>query len=96
MTTSTITFVNQRHAMLWGFSLAGAKGATAEQAADLSGVSIRSCFWKRASELRKKEYLEPVIRKGEQEFRQSEAGGFQTVWKISPEGKAKLREWDRQ
>lgn len=92
----TTTFANQRHAMLYGFSQSGTKGATAEQAADLAGVSLRSCFWKRASELRKKEYLEPVIRKGEQEFRQSEAGGFQTVWKITTEGKAKLREWNSE
>ena len=95
MTTSTSTFVNQRHAMLYGFSQAGAKGFTDEQAAKAIGRD-RMGYWKRASELRKKDYLEPVVRKGEQEFRQSEAGGFQTVWKISPEGKAKLRAWDRQ
>jgi len=89
------TFVNQRHAMLNGFAAAGKNGATAEEAADLAGVSMRSCFWKRASELRKKNYLDPVMFKGEQAFRQSNAGGFQTVWKISPEGKAKLKEWNR-
>ena len=91
----TTTFLNQRHAMLSGFQQAGAKGATAEQAAEMAGVSMRSCFWKRASELRKKELLVPVMHKGEQEFRKSAADGFQTVWKISPEGRQQLKDWNR-
>ena len=88
-------FINQRHAMLSGFQQAGVKGATAEEAAEMAGVSMRSCFWKRASELRKKELLVPVMRKGEQEFRKSAADGFQTVWKISPEGRNQLKAWNK-
>jgi hypothetical protein len=91
----TTKFINQQHAMLSGFHRAGAKGATAEQAAEMAGVSMRSCFWKRASELRKNEFLMPVMHKGEQEFRKSAADGFQTVWKISPEGRQQLKSWDR-
>lgn len=96
MSTATMRFVNQRHAMLSGFSQAGVKGVTAEQAAELAGVSMRSCFWKRASELRKRDFLEPVLHRGEQEFRKSSADGFQGVWKITPAGREQLREWNKQ
>lgn len=97
MPTATMEkrFMNQRHAMLSGFAMAGAKGATAEQAAEMAGVSLRSCFWKRASELRKKDFLEPVMLKGEQEFRESSANGFQSVWKISPAGRQQLKAWNK-
>lgn len=87
-------FKNQRHAMLSGFSQAGVKGATAEQAAELAGVSMRSCYWKRAGELRDRDLLEPVVRKGEQEFRVSGANGYQGVWKISALGRQQLKDWN--
>lgn len=93
--TAPARFTNQRHAMLAGFGQAGVKGATAEQAAEMAGVSMRSCFWKRASELRNKDFLEPVMAKGEQVFRPSSAGGFQTVWKITPAGRQQLKAWNK-
>ena len=93
--TAPARFANQRHAMLTGFNMAGAKGATAEQAAEMAGVSMRSCFWKRASELRTEEFLEPVMRKGEQESRMSATGGNQSVWKISPTGRQQLKMWNK-
>jgi transposase len=93
--TAPARFANQRHAMLAGFSQAGVKGATAEEAAEMAGVSMRSCYWKRASELRGKELLEPVVRKGEQEFRISGANGHQGVWKITPAGRQQLKAWSK-
>lgn len=98
MPTATMEnrFITQRHAMLSGFSTLGKTGGTAEQAALAANVSPYSCFWKRASELRNKGFLEPVMRKGEQEFRESRAGGFQSVWKITPEGRQQLKAWNKQ
>jgi hypothetical protein len=87
-------FKNQRHAMLTGFAQSGAKGFTDEEAAQAVSIERRG-YWVRASELRKKDFIVPVIRKGEHEIRQSSQGGFQTVWKISPEGRTKLKEWNR-
>ena len=91
----TTTFVNQRHAMLTGFAAAGAKGYTDEQAAKAVNNERRG-YWVRASELRKKGFIEPVIIKGDQEMRMSSEGGFQTVWKISAAGRQKLRDWNNQ
>lgn len=97
MSTATMEkrFTSQRHAMLSGFSTLGKSGGTAEQAAMAADVSPYSCFWKRASELRSRGLLEPVMKKGEQEFRESRAGGFQSVWKISPAGRQQLKDWNR-
>lgn len=97
MSTATMEkrFTNQRHAMLSGFGTLGKSGGTAEQAAMAANVPAYSCFWKRASELRNKGFLEPVMRKGEQEFRESRAGGFQSVWKISPAGRQQLKDWNK-
>jgi hypothetical protein len=87
-------FKNQRHAMLTGFAKAGAKGFTDEEAAKAVDNERRG-YWVRASELRKKEFIVPVVKKGEHEMRMSSEGGFQGVWKITPEGRTKLREWDK-
>lgn len=92
--TAPARFANQRHAMLAGFSQAGVKGFTDEQAAQAIGNERRG-YWVRASELRKKNFIEPVIRKGEHEIRESSQGGFQTVWKITPAGRQQLKAWSK-
>lgn len=96
MPTATMEkrFTNQRHAMLTGFSMAGVKGFTDEEAAQAIGNERRG-YWVRASELRKKNFIEPVLKKGEQEMRESSQGGFQTVWKITAAGRQQLKAWNK-
>jgi hypothetical protein len=80
--------------MLTGFAQAGIKGFTDEQAAMACDAAMHS-FWKRASELRARDFIEPVMKKGDQEFRQSRAGGHQGVWKITPAGRQQLKAWSK-
>lgn len=96
MPTATMEkrFVSQRHAMLSGFAMAGVKGFTDEEAAQAIGNERRG-YWVRASELRKKDFIEPVMKKGEHEVRESSQGGFQTVWKITPAGRQQLKAWGK-
>jgi hypothetical protein len=96
----TTEFVHQRHRMLYGFGLAGERGYTDEQAAKAAGVNLRSCFWKRAGELRKFGYIEPVRivsgpDKGWQEMRKGDLGGTQGVWRITKAGRHQLQVWGR-
>lgn len=88
-------FVNQRHAMLAGFADAGKTGYTDEQAAKAMKLNLRSCFWKRAGELREMGLIEPLILKGEHMTRTGDAGAAQGVWKITTEGRNQLRMWDK-
>jgi hypothetical protein len=86
-------FANQRHAMLYGFSLAGIDGYTREQAAKAANINLRSCFWKRAGELIDFSYLEKVMVGGEQLTRKSDLDGDQGVWRITKEGRKQLEMW---
>ena len=86
-------FANQRHAMLYGFSLAGVDGYTREQAAKAANINLRSCFWKRAGELIDFSYLEKVMVGGEQLTRKSDLDGDQGVWRITKEGRKQLEMW---
>lgn len=86
-------FANQRHAMLYGFSLAGEDGYTDEQAAKAASLNLRSCYWKRASELRQFGYLESMKDSGAPLTRKSDLGGMQQVWRITRAGKHQLEMW---
>lgn len=93
-TFSLPRFANQRHAMLYGFSLAGDDGYTDEQAAKAAGLNLRSCFWKRASELRQFGYILPVKNDdGTWLTRKSDLGGTQQVWRMTKAGKKQLELW---
>lgn len=94
MATKTESFVNQRHAMLAGFNKAGKAGYTDEEAAR-AAQNERRGFWVRASELRKQGLIEAVEVKGMPEFRLSSEGGFQGVWRITQEGRQRLRDWNK-
>ena len=88
-------FKNQRHAMLAGFADAGKTGYTDEQAAKAMKMNLRSCFWKRAGELREMNLIEPLVLRGEHQHRVGDAGAPQGVWKITPEGRQQLKMWEK-
>lgn len=51
---------SQKARLLQAFVSAGEQGRTDEEAAMASGVSMRSCFWKRCSELREDGMIEDI------------------------------------
>ena len=60
---------------------------TADEAMRHAGVSARSCYWKRCSELREMGYIEQVIVGGVAWERRGESGSMQIVCAITNEGR---------
>lgn len=60
--------------------------ATDEEAAKAAGLNLRSCFWKRSSELREDGLIEPVLVGGEPLTRRGDAGVERIVCRISRAG----------
>lgn len=50
--------MNQRGRLLYAFSRHPSAGQTSEEAADYVSMSVRSCWWKRVSELEQDGYVE--------------------------------------
>lgn len=48
---------SQKAKLLQAYATAGANGLTDEEAAERAGLSMRSCYWKRCSELRQDGYV---------------------------------------
>jgi hypothetical protein len=59
---------------------------TADEAAKEAGVSMRSCYWKRCSELRDIGFIEPVMDGDTVIERPGDSGSLQMVCKITREG----------
>lgn len=47
----------QKAKLLQAYAQAGDRGLTDEEAAELAGLNMRSCFWKRCGELRQDGYI---------------------------------------
>lgn len=84
----------QRLRLLAVYPAAGEVGLTAEEAAKAAGVSLRSCFWKRVSELAQDGDIEQQVRDGEEVTRKGDAGVECNVYVLTPAGRAKLRAHD--
>jgi len=56
---------------------------TADEAAKEAGVSMRSCYWKRCSELRDLGFIEPVMDGDYPLNRPGDSGSLQMVCKIT-------------
>lgn len=72
--------------LLRAYKDAGKSGLTPEEAAIEANVSLRSCYWKRVSEMLKAGYLLRT-----KTTRTSDAGGEQRVLRITPAGRAALK-----
>jgi hypothetical protein len=81
-----VTASNQRGKLLLPYRYA-TDGLTDEEAQERSGVPVRSCWWKRCSELRE---VGLIVATGD--VRKGQAGVERMVCVITPEGRAKLRE----
>jgi hypothetical protein len=90
MTITTATRLTARktnaYRILDVYVLAGKTGLTAEEAAVTANLSLRSCYWKRVSELVQAGYL--TVTKA---TRISDLGRPQRVNKITPAGRAHLK-----
>lgn len=82
---------NQRLRLLAVYPAAGETGLTAEEAAYAAEVNMRSCWWKRVSELAQDRCIEQQVRDGEPVTREGDAGVERNVYVITPVGYAVLR-----
>lgn len=83
--------VSQRNRLLLAFAL-GRQVLSDEQAAELAGVSPRSCWWKRCSELRETGMISPVVNDyGNQVHVTSSQGKQVMVSAVTPQGLQYLR-----
>lgn len=85
---------NQRLRLLAAYPAAGGNGLTAEEAAYAAEVGIRSCWWKRISELAQDRCIEELVVGGRTVTRKGDAGVDRIVYKITGVGYAVLRAHD--
>lgn len=81
---------SQRARILLAYMAAGEEGLTDDQAARAAGISDKSCWWKRCSELRQSGLTTPIVA-GDDDIpvmREGESGVLRTVCVITPEGQA--------
>jgi hypothetical protein len=72
---------SQKAKLLEAYARAGARGLTDEQAAELAGLNMRSCFWKRCGELRQDGYIAETG-----EHRIGDAGVARLVSRVTDSG----------
>lgn len=82
---------NQRLRLLAAYPAAGEEGLTAEEAAYAAKVKIRSCWWKRVSELAQDRCIEELVVGGRTVTRKGDAGVDRNVYVITNVGRAVLR-----
>jgi hypothetical protein len=82
---------NQRLRLLAQYPAAGETGLNAEEAAKAAGVSLRSCFWKRISELAQDRCIEELVVAGRTVTRKGDAGVDRNVYVLTTVGRAVLR-----
>lgn len=83
--------VSQRNRILLGYALANRWSLTDEQAAEEAGVSPRSCWWRRCSELRELGHIAPLRNEDGLIHVMSSQGKQVMTSMITPAGKQYLR-----